>query len=175
MTQLSDQEILESLSQTLRPELNESLEKVVATHDSPDGFWVKIPESSAIDLSVEELGVIVTKASNTFSEATRFNGIIKAELDRAEGAYKKRFREALANDARNAEGREAFASQEASAEWDAYQKVRYIAHISQAAADAARVASESARKLLDKAREMHMGERRASWGQDNSPPPTTGF
>jgi hypothetical protein len=175
MTHLPDHQILEELSKALRPELNESIQHAIATHDSPGGFWIKIPESSAIDLSVEELGALVVKTSNVFSDATRFNGIMRAELDKAEGAYKKAFREALANDARNSEGREAVASQATTEEWDHYQKVLWVYNISKAASDAARVASESARKLLDKAREMHMGERRSSWGQEHTDQPASNF
>lgn len=165
---LNDAEITQALSDTLKAELNATLAKIMATIEDPNSLWVQIPSSTQVDYSLAELAELVVTTANTFVAAARFNGIIKAELAKASGAYKKQFREALANDARNSEGREAYASEVASVSWDAYQKVLYISAISDAAESAARIASESARKLLDKASQMHTGESRASWAQDST-------
>jgi hypothetical protein len=164
MTDSKPLRTLEKFSETLKSELNSSIKRVLDTADNPDSLWIKIPDDTDADLSQDELAKIVIKTANTYIAAARFNGMIKAELGKAEGLHKQRFRTALANDAKNAEGREAIATSKTEEEWASLQLIRYIAEISEAAERAARIASESARKLLDKASNVNTGEARAHHG-----------
>ncbi len=168
-------EVLNRLSESLRSELNANIQRVVDLIDSENSFWFRIPSSKDMDLSIEELSRYVIEAANVYTEATRFNGMVKAELAKAEGLYKKTYNEALDNPAKNAEGRIAVASVASNNEWEALQVVKYLAELSQAAENAARVASESARKLLDKSANIVIGDSRVAHGQRYETIPTNQF
>lgn len=141
-----------------------------------DSLWVKIPDDKDVDLSIGELAKMVVTSSNTYSDAARFNGMIKAELSKAEGRYKAKYKEAAGEPAKNEAGREANATKATKDELDSLQLVLYLSKLAQAAEDAARIASESSRKLLDKAANVHIGETRAEHGAKYEQTPIdTGF
>lgn len=169
MTTEKSYRVSEQIAESYKVELNRYLKRALLPIEDPDSLWVRIPENADIDLSVAELSRLVIVASNTFTEATRFAGMAKAELDRAEALHKQKLKEAYDNEGKNAELREAIAYRNTEEQHAALMLVRQVADLAQSAELAARVASESARKLLDKAQSIQVGESRAEHGRKYEP------
>lgn len=159
------QQTLAKLSENLRAELNANIKRVMDSVDSGSSLWVRMVRSSDADLSVGELAELVILTANNYMEAARFNGMIKAELSKAEGLYKNKYKEALGKGGKNKEDREAHAVSATQEEYAAYEVIKFISEVSQASENAARISSESARKLLDKAVSVNFGEGRVNHGQ----------
>lgn len=161
LTEARVTELQNSLHQLLGPELTQAINAMrPGAQASP---FIEIPAGENIDLPPRDLARKVAQTSNAYVRAARLNGIARAELKLAEGAYKKKLKQNTGV-GRNKEEREKNAIEAASTEQQAFVTLEAIVELTQAAENAARIASESARKLLDKSSAMQMGEAREGAG-----------
>lgn len=112
-------------------------------------LFIELPVAGQADYTVEDLAAAVARTSNLYGRASRLMGIASAEEKRAIGAYKHVFR-ANKVGGTNADEREAAAAA-AAEEWTQRMiTIEYASAIIGGVERAARVASESARKMYDK-------------------------
>ena len=129
--------------------------------------FIQIPSPDNMDKSVEELMSLVARTSNAFVHTSRLVGLSRAELKLAHGRYKRKHRSALGmTSGSNQHAREAAAIEASEAEAVAVDTLEALVEMAESMQSAARVASESARKMLDKVSNMQMGTMRAEHGQE---------
>jgi hypothetical protein len=161
-------EIQAALGDMLSKELSPVIDALLET-GKPDGIYrVDIPIGSYIDKSAEELADIVARTANAFWEAARFSGLVYAKQKLIENRYKIKYKKGLGFQAKNKEEREANAIAYAEEEAIELSLVEAIAEYAQRQENAARVASESARKIFDKVQSMNVAQTRQGhgWGRD---------
>lgn len=161
LTEARVSELQRELNELLGPELSQIINAMAPGAEASP--FLQIPTGDDIDLSPEDLARLVARSSNAYVRAARLNGIARAELKLAEGAYKKKLKSSHGV-GRNKDEREKNAIESAATEYQAFVTVEALVEVSQAMENAARIASESARKLLDKSANMQMGERREERG-----------
>lgn len=152
------------LRDLLGAELAEVTEAILGQpHENP--YFVQLPDTDAIDLPLEVIASFVARSSNNYARIARFAGIARAEAKLAKGRYERKFKR-LRVDGRNDKEREANALEACTVEHIAMTNAEAVAAIADALENAARIASESSRKLLDKAEAMMMGTVRESRGTE---------
>lgn len=162
ITQARIEELQQDLHELLGPELSQIVQ-MMADENSPTSPFVKIPVGENIDLAPQDIAGLVARASNAYVRASRLNGIARAELKLAEGEYKRKLKSSMGSGS-NKEAREANALAAAASQHAVYITLEALVELSQAAENSARIASESARKLLDKVSNMAMGQVREQHG-----------
>jgi hypothetical protein len=162
ITQARIEELQEQLHNLLGPELSQIVQ-MMADENSATSPFVTIPVSENIDLSPQDIANLVARASNAYVRASRLNGIARAELKLAEGDYKRKLKQSMGT-GKNKEERESNALAAAASQHAVYITLEALVELSQSAENSARIASESARKLLDKVSNMAMGQVRESRG-----------
>lgn len=155
-------EIEELLNELLEPKLAEIL---TLFRDDPDGnpFHVELPDTDTVDLPMDEIASLVARTSNAYSRAARFAGIARAQAKLAKGRYERAFKTSRGT-GRNDDERRANAMEATAAYHSAMVTAESIAEIAESYESAARIASESIRKIFDKAGAMVMGQARESHG-----------
>lgn len=151
---------LSKLEAVLDPELQALTKAALARPGSEESMIVEIPTADDMDLTVEDLASLVARASNNYQRCCRFAGIARAELRIAEGKYKRAYRAGLGKKASNREERESQASAFSTEEHDHMDQIEALVELAEYQEAATRNASETARKLFDKVREMDVGHRR---------------
>jgi hypothetical protein len=124
---------------------------------------VEIPDPLVIDLSPADIASLVAKSSNAYGRAVRNAGIARAEAKRAKGRYEQKLKRSR-SEGKNDYERAAFAAEVTEEMHTAWLDADYVATVAEAVEDAARVASESARKLLDKIESLGMAAAREAHG-----------
>lgn len=163
---LNHEKILEAeklLKDLLGPELAEVIKRAAADPGSFDSYMVEIPEPTSVDFSPEELASVVARASNMFGRMTRWGGMARAELKIAEAQYKRKYK--AHKKGANESEREANAVLATESEAAVVNLLESVVEIVESAEIHLRIASESARKLLDKVATMDIAQRRESHGQ----------
>lgn len=153
--------IQELLSSFLGPQLNEIV-TAYADIDRQHMYYVEIPESDVVDLGIENLASLVARSSNVYGRAARFAGIARAQYKMLEGAYKKVYKSNKVG--RNEDEREANAMSAAEDEYSALVVCEAVVHLAESIETAARIASESSRKLMDKVQSMQIASYREEKG-----------
>lgn len=154
----------QALDKVLDIELKSIVESATAPAGSEKSLLIRIPDGHEIDHSPDELASLVARTANNYQKACRDAGIANAVLKRAEGRYKRKFKLALGVHARNAQEREAQAMEAAEAEFAELNIVESVVELADYQEQACRVASESARKLLDKVTSIRIGSAREERG-----------
>lgn len=133
--------------------------------NSPDGnpFAVHIPDIDTVDVPIENLASLVAKTSNAYAQAARFAGIARAQVKLSKGKYERTYKKNRGR-GKNDDERQANAMEIAEADHSAMITAEAIAEVAEAYESAARIASESIRKIFDKAGSMVMGQIRESHG-----------
>lgn len=152
----------ELLSQILEPHLIEVLDLFRGSDDG-NPFHVHIPDVDTIDIPIGDIASLVARTSNAFSKAARFAGIARAQAKIAKGRYERVYKKNRAA-GKNEVERAANAMAAAEEEHIAMVTAEAIAEIADAYEAAARIASESIRKIFDKAGSVIMGQIRESAG-----------
>jgi hypothetical protein len=127
-----------------------------------ESMSIEIPDPLLIDLSPTDLASLVARTANAYGRATRLAGMAKAEAKRAKARFdyvNKRNRKGN-NDAE----REANALTVAEEEYTLWVDAEQVSAVAEGVESAARVASESARKLLDKIESLGMAAAREAAG-----------
>jgi hypothetical protein len=143
MTELNHNNLLIKLSDFLNPQL----EELVLTFSDPialEKYYVEIPDTNYIDLTINDLGSLVARSSNVYGRAARFAGIARAQYKLLEAQYKRIYKANRIG--KNEAEREAAAAAAADMEL------------------AARISSESSRKLMDKVQIMQIASSREEKG-----------
>jgi hypothetical protein len=151
------------LSDMLEPELKVIVEAVSSEPGSTNSYFIQIPDASSIDLHVDDLASLVARTSNIYGRAARFAGMARAECKLAEGRYKRKFK--LSRKGKNEAEREEAGMEAAQEEFLALTVSEAIVELAESMEAAARIASESARKLYDKVSNMNTAYSREMKGQ----------
>jgi hypothetical protein len=154
--------VLDDIENYIKPQLDHLVALFMLPRDHPQSCYVMIPTSEDAELSIYELSQLVARTSNNYAVASRLSGAANALEKRAEGLFKLKYKKALAQPAKNADERESNAYEIASEEYERYIEASSLSELATSMKDAARVASESARKLLDKAYGAGQGESRVN-------------
>lgn len=161
MDHTSTNQILENLSKFLGPQLQEIV-SAIADNDAIQQYYIDIPDVNYVDLTIYDLASLVARASNVYGRAARFAGIARAQYKIIEGKYKRVYK---ANKiGKNEAEREAAAISAADNEYTALVAVEAIVQLAESMEAAARISSESARKLMDKVQSMQVASAREEKG-----------
>lgn len=159
ITYTTDQ-LFQFLDSILTPEISSlinSMEDEPGTKSSP---FVILPSSSDVDLYPEEVARLIAKTANQHSKACRLAGLARAQFKIAEGRYKHKFKSSLINGKNEAE-RQALASIAAKDEFDKMVLLESIVELCESIETAARISSESSRRMLLGADQIVKSDTRA--------------
>jgi hypothetical protein len=161
MTELNHKNLLIKLSDFLNPQL----EELVLTFSDPialEKYYVEIPDTNYIDLTLNDLGSLVARSSNVYGRAARFAGIARAQYKLLEAQYKRVYKANRIG--KNEAEREAAAAAAANNQYTALAAVEAIVQLAESMELAARISSESSRKLMDKVQTMQIASSREEKG-----------
>lgn len=144
--------VLTYLESLLRPEVKHVM-SLVKDGIQESELFVNLPDPSDADLAPSQLATYVASTSNAYSELCRLHGMISAQVKISEARYKIVYRKAKAEGKNEAE-REANATAAAEEQILELALIESVYEIVTSLMNAARVASESARKLYDKSFNM---------------------
>jgi hypothetical protein len=116
-----------------------------------------LPSSNDVDLHPEEVARLIAKTANQHARACRLAGLARAQYKICEGRYKQKYKSALSQ-GKNESERQALAAQAAKAEHDRMIFVESIVELCESIETAARISSESARRMLLGADQMVKAE-----------------
>jgi len=149
------------LSDFLSPQINEIL-LAYGSGESSEKYFVNIPDVDMVDLTIDDLASLVARTSNVYGRVTRFAGMARAHYKLCEGKYKKVYKSNRTG--KNEAEREANALEAAEEQYTAMVTAESIVHLAESMEGAARIASESSRKLLDKLQSMQIASSREERG-----------
>jgi hypothetical protein len=138
------------LSDFLSPQITEVL-NAYAAGENYKKYFIEIPDMDNVDLGIHDLANLVAKTSNAFGRAARFAGMARAHYKIVEGRYKRIYK-------KNRNGKNE-AEREASA-----LTAEAIVNLAESMETSSRIASESARKLMDKVQSMQIASAREDKG-----------
>lgn len=157
----NQEDILTTLYNFLNPQLQEIV-KAFSESKNLDRYYIEIPDSNYVDLTINDLASLVARASNVYGRAARFAGIARAQYKLLEGKYKKVYKANRVG--KNEAEREASAISAAEKEYMALVAVEAVVQLAESMESAARISSESARKLMDKVQTMQVATAREDKG-----------
>lgn len=144
------------LKTILDPEVNALVEKIASSDN-----LIRLPSSHDVDLPPQDVARLIAHTSNQYAEACRLAGIARARFKLAEGRYKLKFRTALSTTGRNSAEREAKALEFARDEYETMILLESVVELVESIENSARIASESARRMLLGADQMQQAFSRA--------------
>jgi len=148
---------LEALESFLRPEVRHIV-KAARDGFERDGYAFNIPDPTDVDMSIEEMAAVVAKTSNHYGKMARLSGVVSAALKIADSKYKRAFK--VAKVGRNEDERESNAVKATTLEANDLAIVEAAVDIVKGLESAARVASESSRKIFEKILAQRTAENR---------------
>jgi hypothetical protein len=164
---LTLKELGRAIEDLVGPELSQIIAFMTKDPGERGSPFIQIPKPDDVDRSVEELMSLVARTSNAYVHTSRLVGLSRAELKLAAGRYKRKHRSMLgAAGGSNQHAREAAAINASEPEAVAVDTLEALVEMAESMQSAARVASESARKMLDKVSDMKMGTMRGEHGQE---------
>ncbi len=152
----------ESIREKLEAALAGQLHAIVSVAGNDD-VLVKLPEMSSVDLTPEELASMVARTSNTYGQLSRLAGMARANAKLTKGRYEFKFKNSRANGKNQAE-RTANAIENAEQEHQDLIEAEALVQLIEGLENAARVGSESARKIFDKVDNMFKAGQREQRG-----------
>lgn len=155
------QKLQELLSDFLNPQIQEVINSY-ASQGTNNQYFIEIPEEDVVDLGLDKLASLVARTSNVYGRAARFAGMARANYKIIEGKYKKVYKSSRVG--KNEAEREAAAMEAAEEEYSALVTCEAIVNLAESLENSARIASESARKLMDKVQSMQVASARESKG-----------
>lgn len=144
--------------------LSEELQVIIDLIDSDkkNSLLIELPEADVVDIPLEELASLVARTSNAYGRIARIAGMAKADLKITKGRYDRKFKRSRAGS--NEAERDKRAMEECLDEHIDMTVAESVSSLADDLEQAARVASESARKLYDKASAMNVAQRREDHG-----------
>lgn len=156
---------IEKLQGLLVEFVGPQLQEILQAYSSPETttkYFVEIPEVDVIDLGIDRIASLVARTSNVYGRAARFSGMARAQYKLIEGEYKKVYKANRIG--KNDAEREAAAMTAAESQYSALVTCESIVHLAESLETSARIASESARKLMDKMQAMQVAAVREDKG-----------
>lgn len=156
---------IEKLNELLAQFLDPQIQEIITAYgngDKSDQYFIEIPDIYSVDMTITDIASLVAKSSNVYGRATRFAGMARAQYKICEGKYKKKYKSNRTG--KNEAEREANALEAAEEEYTAMVTSEAIVHLAESMEGAARIASESSRKLMDKLYSMNMAYAREEKG-----------
>lgn len=154
---------VEKLQELLTEFLGPQLKEVIDAYSSVNSkYFIEIPEADVIDLGIDKIASLVARTSNVYGRASRFAGMARAQYKLVEGNYKKIYKSNRVG--KNEAEREASAISAAEDEYTALVAYDAVVSLAEAIEASARIASESARKLMDKMQSMQIASFREEKG-----------
>lgn len=151
------------LNEVLGPETDEIVTAITSEPGTKASYFITIPDASTIDLHVDDLASLVARTSNIYGRAARFAGMARAKYKLAEARYKYKFKTTRSTGKNDVE-REAERMEAAQEEYMALSVAEAKVQLAESMENAARVASETARKLYDKAKTVNVAYAAESKG-----------
>lgn len=158
---MSDVHRLRHVEEQLFSLLGPQLAQIIHIVNDPE-YLIQIPDADDVDLTLEEMMSIVARTSNNFGRIARFAGMARAEAKLAKGRYERKFKQNRVG--KNEDERTAKAMAASEDEHAALTTAEAIADMADSFELAARIASESARKILDKIQSMNIASAREAKG-----------
>ena len=125
----------------------------------PDSIYkLNFPEQGIVDLPLEEIMNYVSKASNVYGRAARLAGLARGEQKIRKGMYERKFKENHVGS--NQSERDKNAMEACKEEHAALTVANTLVDLVESLENSARIASESARKVLDKSQSMMFASHR---------------
>lgn len=166
MAQLDSQRVKqaeEALYDLLGPELSQITQAISLAPSKDSPYLIELPDAYTVDLPVEEIASLVARTSNAYGRVARFAGMARAEAKLAKGRYERKFKRTQGSGS-NEKARVANAMEQCHDEHVAMTTAEAIAELADSMESAARVASESIRKIFDKVQNMVMAAQREAKG-----------
>ena len=154
-------DLLNSLFNFLNPQLQEIVNAFSKSEDL-DKYFIEIPDANYVDLTINDLASLVARSSNVYGRAARFAGIARAQYKLLEARYKRVYK--INRVGKNEAEREAAAIAAAEKEYMALTAVESVVQLAESMEAAARISSESSRKLIDKVQNMQIATSREDKG-----------
>lgn len=154
-------EVENLLYEVLGDELTRTVAAVSSDPDHSE-YVIQLPDGEVADRSLADLARLVAQTSNAYGKAARFAGVARAEHKLAKGRFDRAFKRNQVGP--NADARKAAALEATADEHTAMMTVSSIAELADAVEHAARVASESARKIFDKVAAQYSADNREAHG-----------
>lgn len=148
---------LVALESFLRPNVREIVRAAREGFEN-NQYAIYLPDLTVEDLTLEDLSGWVTKTSNHYGQMARLCGVVRASLKISDARYKRAYRTAKVG--KNEDEREANAMEASSLEHGDLTIVEAAVEIVDALERSARIASESSRKVFDKAVAQRTAEGR---------------
>ncbi len=159
---------LQKMNELLREFIGPQIEEIVSAYTSKNDnslYFITIPDVDTLDLGLHEMASLVARTSNVYGRVARLAGMARAQYKLIEGSYKKIYKANRVG--KNEAEREANALEAAENEYTALVTAEAVVNLAESMELAARIASESARKLIDKIQSMQVASSREEKGYFN--------
>lgn len=157
-----------ALDSILDPEIVSLVSKIQLQPGTSGSPFIRLPDGRE-ELSVDNIRRLVATSSNEYSQACRLAGLARAQFKLAKAAYKRKY-EASLGPGKNADEREANANQKALVELEKMTLLESIVELCESIESAARVSSESSRRMLLGADQYTKAEGRVETFSDSLAP-----
>ena len=157
----TNDDLLNNLFNFLNPQLQEIVNAFAKSEDL-NKYFIEIPDANYVDLTINDLASLVARSSNVYGRAARFAGIARAQYKLLEARYKKVYKTNRIG--KNEAEREAAAAVASEKEYMALTAVEAVVQLAESMETAARISSESSRKLIDKVQNMQVATSREDKG-----------
>lgn len=164
MDQESIDTLLSNLTKFIGPQLQEVI-SAIASKEEIEKYYIDIPDANYVDLTVSDLASLVARSSNVYGRSARFAGMARAQYKILEGKYKRVYKANRVG--KNESEREAAGIAAAENEYLAMTAMEAVVQLAESMENSARIASESARKLMDKVQSMQTASYREEKGYFN--------
>lgn len=151
-----------ALLELLQPHLIELVD--ILSTEKRSQYQVEIPTAQTMDLPIEELSSLVARTSNVYGRLAYFAGVARAQAKIAKGQFERMYKRSRGQ-GKNDKEREAFAMESSHELHSAAIMAEAVAELADSLENAARLASESARKIFDKANAINVASARESHGR----------
>jgi hypothetical protein len=155
------QKLQQLLTDFLAPQLTEVID-AYSSAEKINKYFVEIPEVDIVDLGIDNIASLVARTSNVYGRAARFAGMARAHFKIVEGNYKRVYKSNRVG--KNEAEREASAMTAAEEQYSEMVTAEAMVSLAESMENSARIASESARKLMDKIQSMQVAAYREEKG-----------
>lgn len=156
---------LQKMNELLKDFIGPQIGEIISAYTSGDTdslYFITIPDVDTLDLGIHEMASLVARTSNVYGRVARLAGMARAQYKLIEGSYKKVYKANRVG--KNEAEREANALEAAESEYTALITAEAIVHLAESMEIGARIASESARKLIDKIQAIQVASAREEKG-----------
>lgn len=148
----------QALRDLIGRELGDILALAEEINKEDSNYKLVFPDNGIIDLPIEEIAKYVSQASNVYGRAARLAGLARGEQKIRKGIFDRKFKENHVGS--NQSERDKNAMEACREEHSALTVANSLVDLAESLENSARIASESARKVLDKSQSMMMASYR---------------